>query len=516
MNRSAQCRGLLAALALWMGAAAMAATGTVDVLRIGISLEPSTMDPHIQSGIATRVIKQNLYRGLLAYEVDGKIGYEIGESYAVSKDGLSFTFKIRPNATFHDGKAVTAEDVKFSIERIMDPKTSATFGADFRNVVDHCEVVSAKTIKIVLKAPCAPFLDYLALPESAIVSKSWTESHNNDLDANPMGSGPYKFVKWMKGRELDLVAANGFYKPGKPATKNLRFIFYTDSTTRSNALRSGEVDLIDYVPSNDVIAFLKEPGIAVDISEAPFMMIQFNCKAGSVFADPRVRKAVAYAVDRQAVIDTAFMGRGTQLFGFPTRKGQNGYDGKYDHYFSYNPEKAKALLAEAGYPNGFSCKMLSTSTYEMHKQTALVIQDSLKKIGITVDVELPDWATRIDRTNKGQYEFLITGTTGNIVDMDWCTNYFAGGEPRLNSSAWFQDAEIERLLAEGRSTFDPAKRAAIYDKFRQRALDLSPFVYINYREQCFARSDKVKNFKNLDGILTFQSGISLENVVVQK
>ncbi len=498
------------------GGATAASSGLVDELRMGLSLEPATMDPHMQSGQATRIIKQNVYRGLVSYEADGKIGYEVAESYTVSNDGLTFTFKIKPNATFHDGTTVTAEDVKFSIERIMDTKTKATFGADFRTLVDRCEVVSAKVVKIILKAPVAPFIDYLALPESAIVSKAWTQSHNNDLDANPMGSGPYKFTKWEKGREIVLTAVNGFYKPNKPATKTLRFVFYTDDTTRANALRSGEVDLIDYVPSKEVINFQKEKGIIVDISEAPFMMIQFNCQKGSIFADSRIRKAVAYAVDRQAVIDTAFMGRGTQIFGFPTRLGQNGYDGKYDKYFSYDLAKAKALLAEAGFPNGFKVKMLSTATYEMHKQTALVIQDSLKKIGITVEVELPDWATRIDRTNKGQYDFLITGTTGNIVDMDWCANYFAGGEPRLNSSAWFQDDEIEKLLAEGRRTFDPAKRAAIYDKFRLRALDLSPFVYINYREQCFARSNKVSNFKNLDGILTFISGITLEDVVVSK
>ncbi|KZL89005.1 ABC transporter substrate-binding protein [Clostridium magnum] len=486
-----------------------------DELVVGISADPSTLDPMVQSGQATRLIKMNLYRGLLAYQPDGKIGNEVAESYQVAEDNKTYTFKIKQNAKFHDGSDINAEDVKFSMERILDEKVGATFRSDFKNILDKCEVVDNKTVKIILKQPSAPFIDLLTLPESVIVSKAWCQSHNNDLNANPMGSGPYKFGKWDKGREITLSAFSDFYKKGKPETKGVRFVIIPDATTRANALKTGEVDLIDYVASKDVIAFEKEKGIKVDISEAPFMCLQINSKEGPL-ANPKVRQAIAYAVDRKSVITTAFMGRGTPIYGFPTRSGQNGYDGKYDNYFKFDQEKAKQLLTEAGYPNGFKVKILSSSTYDFHKQTALVIQDSLKKIGIDAEVELPDWSTRIERSNKGDYQILVSGTAGNIVDMDWCTNYFASGNPRMNSAAWFADEEVDKLLNEGRSTLDPAKRAEIYDKLRKRILDLSPFVFINYREQCFARKDTVEGFKNLDGILTYNSGISIENTYVRK
>lgn len=485
-----------------------------DELVMGLSAEPATLDPHIQSGQATRVIKQNIYRGLVAFQEDEQIDMELADSYEISDDNLVYTFKIKENVIFHDGSPVTAKDVKFSIERIMDESTGATFGNDFRLVVDSVEVVDDKTVDIILKAPTAPFIEMLALPESVIVSKAWTEANNNDLQSYPMGNGPYTYTSWEKGREIILTAFDDFYKEGKPETASLRFVFIPDAMTRANALRTGEVDLIDYVPSNEVIAFESDPNIIVDISEAPFMMLQFNVIEGPL-SDHRVRQAIAYAIDREGVINTAFMGRGTPLYGFPTRVGQNGYDGKFENYFSKDLEKAKELLAEAGYPDGFDTKILSTSTYEFHRDTALVIQNSLAEIGINAEVELPDWATRIERSNVGDYEILVSGTAGNIVDMDWATNYYMSGETRMNSSPGFSDPEIDRLLDLGRVTLDETERQKIYDEFRERALELSNFVYINYREQSFARGNYVEEFKNLDGILTYCSGITLENTIAK-
>lgn len=481
-----------------------------EELVMGLSAEPSTLDPHIQSGQATRVIKQNMYRGLVAFQSDEQIGMELAESILVLDDNITYNVKIRSDVMFHDGSSVTAEDVKYSIERIMDDKTGATFGNDFRLVVDRCEVVNDNELNIILKAPTAPFIEMLALPESVIVSKTWTEEHDNDLHSYPMGNGPYMYTSWENGREIIITAFKDFYKEGKPETESIRFVFIPDATTRANALRTGEVDIIDYVPSNEVIAFEKEEDILVDISEAPFMMLQFNVTEGPL-SNPKVRQAIAYAVDREGVINTAFMGRGTPIYGFPTRVGQNNYDGKYDNYFEKNLDKAKELLVEAGYPDGFKTKILSTSTYGMHTDTALVVQNSLKEIGIDAEVELPDWSTRIERSNIGDYEILVSGTAGNIVDMDWTSNYFASGETRMNSSPGFSDPEIDRLLDLGRTTLDENEREIIYDEFRERALELSNFVYINFREQSFAMRDYVEGFNNLDGILTYCSGITLED-----
>lgn len=359
-----------------------------DTLNVGISAEPATLDPHLQSGQATRLIKQQIYRGLMTYTADSSIETDVADSYTVSDDGLTYTFLLK-DATFHDGSPVTAEDVKFSIERVMDESVAATFGSDFRSVVDHVNAPDEKTVEIVLKQPCAPFLEYLCLPEAAVVSKAFCEANNNDLSTVAMGCGPYSFGGWENGLSISVTKYDGWY--GTPVqTPNIDFYFYTDETTRANALRTGEVDIIDYVPSKEVIAFEGAGDANVDVSVAPFMCLQINCTEGSPLADPKVRQAISYAIKRDDVINAAFMGRGEPIFGFPTIVGQNGYDGKYDNYFSYDPEKAKELLAEAGYPDGFSCKLLSSSTYAMHEQTAVCVQSSLAEIGIKVELELPD------------------------------------------------------------------------------------------------------------------------------
>jgi len=486
-----------------------------DSLTIAMSADPSTLEPMIQSGQAVRLIKMCMYRGLLAYQADGKVGYEIASSYEVAADNITYTFHIRSDAKFHDGSDITAADVKFSFERQMDTSVSATFAKDFSNMIDHITVVDNKTVQFVLKQACAPFIDYLTLPEAVVVSESWCKAHNNDLNANPMGSGPYVFGSWDKGRQITVTAFDKFYKTGKPETKELDFVITTDVTARVNALQSGEADLIDYVSATAATALEKDKNYTVDVSEGPFMCLQINCTSGPL-ADARVRQAIAYAINRQGVIDTAFNGRGHELFGFPTTDGQNGYDGKYDNYYSYNIEKAKALLKEAGYENGFDVTILATSTYDFHKQTALVVQDSLKAIGINASVDLPDWSTRITRSNTGDYQILVSGTAGNIVDMDWCTNYFESGETRMNSAPGFSDATVDSLLAEGRQTLDATKRAEIYDQLRARILELSPFVFINWREQIFATTSDVKGFVNLPGILTYNSGITLEDTYKTK
>jgi glutathione transport system substrate-binding protein len=485
-----------------------------DEVRIGISVEPTTLDPHVHSNVSTRYILQNIYRSLVSYQTNGELGYEIAESHTVSEDGLVYTFKIREGVTFHDGTPVTAEDVKYSIERILAPENGATFRSYFAEVGTVVNALDDYTVEFVLQEPCAPFMEYLSLPESAIISKKWMEA-GNDITTSAMGAGPYKFVGWDRGLQIDLEAYEGYYKPGLPKTKNVSFIFYLDETTRNNALLTGEVDIIDYVNAASVIQFEKIGGVKVYSKQGPFMLLQFNCGEHSPFSDWRVRQAVAYAIDREAVIDTAFSGRGKPLYGFPTIAGQLGYHGELDDYFYRDIEKAKQLLAEAGYPEGFTCNILATSDYSFHEQTALVVQAALKEIGIEAIPELPDWATRIERSQTGDFDIIVSGTLGKIVDMDWASVFYKSGDVRMDFSPHFHDEEIDRLLEEGRRELDEAKRNEIYQRFRERALELSPIVYICWREQAFVTSEQVEDFDFLSGTLSNQAGMFLEHVLVK-
>lgn len=491
---------------------AQGTAGEQTTLRFALSGEPSTMDPLVQNGTVGRTIKLAIYRGLLNYNKDGELSNELAESYTISDDQKKYTFTLR-DAKFHNGDPVTAEDVKYTFERIANPKNSATFKNEL-SIIDSIDAVDDKTVVMTLKEPSASFVHYLALPESVIVSKKWTEEKNGDLNANPMGAGPFEFVKWTKGQELVVKQFSGYYKTDKDPVDNIRFIFYPDENTRVNALRAGDVDLIDSVPWKDSASLEQDSNLKLDSVSGPFMQLQFNTQF-TPFSDPRVRKAIAYAIDRNTIINTAFNGRGEPIYGMAIPEGYMGYNEKFTNYFEYNIDKAKELLAEAGYPNGFKARLLATAQYAYHQQTAVAIQSELKKIGIEVELDLPDWATRIKKNTEGSYDFLVAGTAGDITDADWLSNFYAGGAVRLNNSAYFDDPEINKLLDEGRKEPDEKKRSQIYEQLIERSLDLSPFVYLSWREQSYAMKANVEGFKNLPGFLTFQSGVSLEDVTVR-
>ncbi|WP_413301001.1 ABC transporter substrate-binding protein [Bacillus sp. 1P10SD] len=482
-------------------------------LTFGLAAEPTTMDPYIQNGTHGRTVKLAIYRGLYNYNEKGELEPELAESYTTNDDLTSYTFKLR-DAKFHNGDPVTAEDVKYTYERIVAPDSKATFKTEL-SIIKDIEIVDDKTITFNLSEPSAPFIHYTALPESVIVSKSYTEANGGDIATKPMGAGPFKFVSWSQGSDIVVEKFDDYYKKGKPYLDKIKFQFYTDENTRVNALRAGDVNLIESVPWKDTESIGKTDNLKLSSANGPFMALQFNTNF-EPFSKPKVRQAIAYAIDRNVIINTAFSGRGEPIYGMAILKGYMGYNEKFTNYFKHDVNKAKELLAEAGYPNGFKAKLLSTSQYGMHEQTAIAVQSELKKIGIDVELELPDWATRINKNVAGDYQFLVAGTSGDITDGDWMSNFYKGGPARLNNSANFDDEQINNLLEEGKKETDPKKREEIYEKLISRAMELSPFVYLNWREQSYGMQKNVDGFKNLDGFLSFQSGLTLEDTYISK
>jgi peptide/nickel transport system substrate-binding protein len=332
--------------------------------------------------------------------------------------------------------------------------------------------------------------------------------------AAPVGAGPFRITAQERGVSVDLVAFDKYYKPGLPKLKAIRMVAYADENLRVAALQSGDIDLIEYVPWQSMQAIEADPKLKLETVNGPFMGLNFNGASGP-FKDKLLRQAVAFAIKRDDIVKAAFFGRGAALAGLPIVKGTPFYEDSAANAWPYDLDRAKSLLAKAGVPGGFSTTLLATAQYGMHKATAEVVQQNLADIGVNVTLNLPDWPTRINLGNRGQYEFCVQGTAADNNDPDGLASLLDGDLPPNNArSAGIPTPEIHKLFAEGRAEFDPTKRRAIYDQLFTDAVDVATLVGLAWRAQGYAMSRDVTGFTNLPGEFTFYSGLTLEDTSV--
>jgi glutathione transport system substrate-binding protein len=490
--------------------AAPAAGKAGGELKFGLSSDPPNLDPHVTTGTAAMNVKMMVYNGLVRYWRKAEIVPDLAESWS-APDDRTYAFKLRTGVTFHDGTELTAADVKASLERILDPKVGATKRADFQDVKEI--QAEGDTVRLVLGKPNAALIAHLARPECAILPEKAIKS-GVDFNTTMLGTGPFKLTAREPGVRTVVEKNPNYFRQGLPKLERIVFVPYQDENTRVTAIKAGDVDLIEYVPWKDTVPLQQEPNIEVYSGDASaFMTLMFNVRQ-KPFDDPRVRRAFGYAVNRQGIIDIVFFGRGSIMSGGVIPQGYWAYNPSLEGTWSYDPDKAKALLKEAGYGDGLQVKLTATSQYGMHQGSGEVVQADLKKIGVQADLELFDWATTTEKRNKGEYQFLVHGLATDITDPDFLTPFFVT-DGFYGKSTGFGDPEIDRMLAEGRSIQDQEKRKPIYLEIEKRVLELAPWAYLSWREQSEAALKKVQGYEHLPGGLGFLSGITLEEVSIE-
>ncbi|MEI4487799.1 ABC transporter substrate-binding protein [Frigidibacter sp. MR17.14] len=501
LSRRTMLMGLgagMAALALPGRSQAQAAGG---VLRFGLSTFPPSLKPFDNTGGAANTVKLSIFRGLMGYDGQGNLIPEVAESFAWEGD-RTITFKLRDNAVFHNGDPVTAADVIYSFGEIVKEGSTAFLKADLA-VIEKIEAVDDKTVKMTLKTPNAVFLSLLANYCSPVVSAKSTE-------AEVIGCGPFQLKAQEKGVFIEVAKFDKFYGEGQPGTDGIRFVAYADENLRYSALEAGDVDVIEYLPWTQFDTVEKSDTLKISTTSGPFMFLLFNVAKEGPLQNPKVRQAIGYAIERQDVVDAAFAGRGVPLFGLPNPQGSNIQLSDPAAEYSYDVEKAKALLAEAGYPNGFDCRLLATATYGMHQDTASVVQAYLGMIGINVTLDLPDWGSRVTMGTNGQYDIAVHGTSGTFNDPDALYSLLYSGNPSYLQSYGFKSERIDGLLQKGRAEMDPEKRKAIYQELYTAYYEEAPQIPLNWRTQAFGMSKKVEGFGTLPGFLNGSSGFVLD------
>lgn len=476
------------------------------VLRYGLLAEPASFDPHVYSGDQTMVIVQVVYETLVKYDDGNEIVGSLAQSVE-SPDPKTFVFRLKEGVTFHDGTPLTAEDVKFSLERIIAPGSSATRHQDLQ-IVDRVEVNDELTVTVHLKDANASFLAFLARPESAIVSKKFVE-HGGDLTQTMMGTGPFKFADYERGIRLRVVKNEDYHVAGLPYLEAIDFIPVADDTTRINLLRANQLDVIHFVPWPGMPAIEADRNLTLHTLTDAVMMLHYNVDKPP-FDDPRVRKAIGFAVNRDAVIRSAFLGRGTPITGGIIPADHWAHNPELVGTFGFDPAGAREMLEEAGALDA----RVTISTYSLPfaVQTAEVVQNNLAQIGLQAEIEVMEWPTFLQQTTgERNFQVRVYGAGLRIPDPDFYTPFVGtGGE--FSGPAGFGDDLLDALLEEGRTTLDLEQRKQIYRQVEERVLELSPMTFISWRVNAWASRNSVRNLRMLPDPTGPLSGLRLAEV----
>ncbi len=476
---------------------AFAQPQTGGVLRAGMQTDPVGLDPHTTSATSSRNMLENVYDTLVMFDSEGRIVPGLAESWETSEDGLTWTFALRSGVTFHNGDPLTAKDVVFSINRIKDPEVASPNAGDFE-VVKSVAAQGDRAVVFTLTEPYSPLLSKLANSLNVVVSQRVVEENGN-LDEAVVGTGPFRFIEYLPQTRLVLTKNDTFWGTDEegnalPYLDGVTFTFYSDPTARTTALVTGNVDWIEYVPAADLPALQSNPDLAVVGGlSANFRSLYLNPNRPPL-DKPQVRQAIAYAIDEQAIVDLALFGTGGVAATGTTIPAGSFYAVAESPYTGQDLERARTLLTEAGYADGFDLDLYVTSTYDFLRTPAEVIQADLAQVGIRVNIRAEDWSIYLPTVLEGDFTATILGESGQSDPDDYLYTVFhtdAGG----NFSS-FSDPELDAMLEEGRRTSGEDERKAIYDRAQARILELAPQTFLFHSAQYEAHSRSVAGFEH--------------------
>ena len=460
-----------------------------------LNAEPSSLDPNNTWDTVTAVPQAAIYETLIAEKNGDSLTLEpcLAESWKISNDGKEVIFKIRKNVKFHNGETLTPEDVAFSINRAI----KSPYSKVVTSTMKIMEVVDGDHVKLIMKHPYLPVLNVMTSATLSIVSKKAVEecaAKGIDFARNPCGTNAYQFVEWKSGEKIELKRFKDYWRASAPCEK-FTFKIITDSTTGGIALEKGEIDIL-YAPSrSDKPNLSALPGLKWDgIAGAGVSFVGFNClNKNSPFYDVRVRQAVAHAIKKQDVMTVAVNGLG-RLIECPLSPMIAGYDTTFK-FWEYDVEKAKKLLAEAGYPNGFSCTM-KINQQAIYKKAAEALQAQIRVIGIDMKIELMERGAFL-RDVMGKMDYALTTSLSNasVQDPDFEVHRRYSSAVIGNSMNFtgLSDPRIDKILDAARYSLDQRERNVYYRELFDWVKENCPVVPMYTADMNIAFNANLKN-----------------------
>jgi peptide/nickel transport system substrate-binding protein len=459
-------------------------------LNVGFTSDVKTLDPTYSVQFSERQVLYPIYNTLVRFGPDFSIQPELAESWTIENDGKRLVLKLHEGVKFHDGTDLDAAAVKFNFDRRLDPTVASPQLKQLEPVIESVEVVDPLTVAINMKVPSPGILALLGERPGFMISPAAVEKFGDDLGSHPVGTGPFVFKEWVRGSHITLEKNEHYWEDGKPYLDRIAYKDIAGSIVGVQRLATGEIDWVGELSPQDARQVEGTAGVILDpITVGRWYSLQWHWNEPP-FDNAKLRQAFAYGIDRNRINEIVMAGKATIADG-PTPPSLWWYSPDLPSY-DLDLAKAKQLLKEAGYPEGFKFT-LSTPQAAVYQQINQLVQEQLKKIGIDLTLDPVAQSEWYDRVVKGITNFTPTRWTQR-PDPDGLLYILFHSQGYANTTK-YHNPEVDALLDEGRTTFDQAKRKEIYAEAQRKIAEDIPMLPLFFSVEYAAMRDSVKGFE---------------------
>ncbi|WP_237761000.1 MULTISPECIES: glutathione ABC transporter substrate-binding protein GsiB [Pantoea] len=482
---------------LLSSAVALPAWAAKDAV-IAVGSNFTTLDPYDANDTLSQTVAKSFYQGLYGLDKDLKVEPVLAESYQVSPDGLTYTIKLRSGIKFQDGTDFNAEAVKVNFDRASNPDNHLKRYSLFKYIAST-EAVDPTTVKVTLKQPFSAFINILAHPAAVIISPAALKKYGKDIGFHPVGTGPYEFVTWNQTDFVKVKKWDGYWKKGYPKLDSITWRPVVDNNTRAAMLQTGEANFAYPVPFEQVQLLKNNSKLSVETWPSNMQRYISLNVTQKPFDNPKVREALEYAINRDALVKVAFSGYADVATGVLPPKIK--YSQSYPAY-PYDPAKARELLKEAGYPNGFTTTLWSSHNHSTAQKVLQFTQQQLAQVGVKVTLTAMDAGQRAAEVEaKGQKEagvrMFYTGWSASTGEADWAlTPLFAttSWPPAIFNTAFYSNPQVDKDLSDALKTTDDAQKAQLYKDAQDHIWNEHPWIPLVVEKLVSAQSKTLSGF----------------------
>lgn len=482
-----------------------------DVAVISVPATLASLDPYDCSDTLSQAVAKSFYEGLFELDENNNILPRLATSWNVDETGKIYTLNLRQGVNFSDGTPFKADAVKVNLERVANPNNHLKRYGLYSNI-DHVEIVNDYQVRIILKKPFSAFINQLAHPSGVMISPVALQRYGNkDISFHPVGTGPFTLVKWSATDGVTVTKNPNYWRKGYPKIDGISWKIVPENNTRASMLLTGEAHVATALPYEQINKLKTQPNVTVDARPSVIQRyVSFNTFA-KPFDNPKVREALNYAVNKNALIKVAFNGYAVPAEGVLPQGIE--YNIKLGPW-PYNPQKARDLLKEAGYPNGFETTLWSAYNHTTAQKIIQFLQQQFAQVGVKVKVRALETGQEvamvedIQKPEDAQMRMLYTGWSASTAEADWGIRPLlatAEQPPRGYNTSYYSNKFVDDSLIKALATTDRAEKTKIYTAIQQQIWKDAPWIFLVTEKNVYAHAKNLKDFYVMpDGSFFFE------------